>query len=324
MNEANKEDDYKIYMHRNKINGKIYIGQTKQKPENRWRNGEGYKKSPYFYNAIRKYGWDNFEHIILIENLDRDNANILEEKLIKEYNTTDDKYGYNLSSGGGSPVMNELARQHCRENRPDINGANNPMYGKHHTEETKEKIRKTKEKYIGKNATRYGAVLSDETKKKIGDGNRGKIIPKETIKKMVDNNPNRNPVFQIDIVFRKIVGEYESASHASRETGVKSSQISACCNNTPKYISAGGYIWMYCEDYNKKYYSKDFWDRYKVIGQYDERYNLINRWAFPREIRKQLGIKNTAYISSLCKKEKFENMFFGFHWKYEVYDMDYK
>ena len=35
---------YSVYMHRNKINQKVYIGLTKQIPQNRWRaNGEGYK-----------------------------------------------------------------------------------------------------------------------------------------------------------------------------------------------------------------------------------------------------------------------------------------
>ena len=57
-----------IYLHRNKINNKVYIGQTIQSPEERWKNGNGYKGCYYFYNAIQKYGWDNFEHIILEQN----------------------------------------------------------------------------------------------------------------------------------------------------------------------------------------------------------------------------------------------------------------
>ena len=56
---------FTIYMHRNKINKKIYIGQTCQNPQNRWKNGHGYKTCTYFNSAIQKYGWENFEHIIL-------------------------------------------------------------------------------------------------------------------------------------------------------------------------------------------------------------------------------------------------------------------
>ena len=44
---------------------KYYIGITSQAVNKRWKNGKGYKSSPYFYNAIQKYGWNNFEHNIL-------------------------------------------------------------------------------------------------------------------------------------------------------------------------------------------------------------------------------------------------------------------
>ena len=43
---------FTIYMHKNKINNKIYIGQTIQKPEQRWKNGKAYKPCSYFYAAI--------------------------------------------------------------------------------------------------------------------------------------------------------------------------------------------------------------------------------------------------------------------------------
>ena len=44
---------YTIYKHINKINNKIYIGVTKQKPEQRWAHGEGYKNNTHFYSAIK-------------------------------------------------------------------------------------------------------------------------------------------------------------------------------------------------------------------------------------------------------------------------------
>lgn len=90
------EKEYYIYMHKNKINGKIYIGQTCQTPTRRWRKGEGYKGCTYFYNAIQKYGWDNFEHIVLKEGLTQEEANNEESYLIKKYNSSDIRYGYNL------------------------------------------------------------------------------------------------------------------------------------------------------------------------------------------------------------------------------------
>lgn len=93
-------DLYTVYMHRNKINGKVYIGQTCQEPERRWRKGEGYKSSSYFYNAIVKYRWDNFEHIVLMSNLTEEESNRYKQKFIKEYDSINPLKGYNLAHGG--------------------------------------------------------------------------------------------------------------------------------------------------------------------------------------------------------------------------------
>lgn len=88
-------------MHRNKINNKVYIGQTCQPLEQRFRNGNGYKDSPVFYNAIKKYGQSNFKTEILERNLSLEEANQKEIFYIKKYNSTNIKFGYNVSSGGG-------------------------------------------------------------------------------------------------------------------------------------------------------------------------------------------------------------------------------
>lgn len=59
---------YKVYMH-TLPNGKKYVGITKRNVNERWKNGNGYKNNCRFYNAIRKYGWDNITHEILFDNL---------------------------------------------------------------------------------------------------------------------------------------------------------------------------------------------------------------------------------------------------------------
>ena len=64
------EHNYKIYMHKNKINGKVYIGQTSKSLDERCgKNGSGYIGCIRFYNAIQKYGWNNFEHEIIEDNI---------------------------------------------------------------------------------------------------------------------------------------------------------------------------------------------------------------------------------------------------------------
>ena len=79
-------NNYIIYCHTNKINGKKYIGQTCQSPQKRWgNNGSEYinKGNIHFKSAILKYGWDNFTHEILYTNLSPQEADEKEIELIK-------------------------------------------------------------------------------------------------------------------------------------------------------------------------------------------------------------------------------------------------
>lgn len=92
-------NNYCLYIHRNKFNEKIYVGITCQKPEKRWSNGNSYKKQCKFYNSIKKYGWDNFEHIIVLNNLTKKEAEEKEISLISFLNTNTKKYGYNITNG---------------------------------------------------------------------------------------------------------------------------------------------------------------------------------------------------------------------------------
>lgn len=108
-----------VYLHVNKINGKKYFGQTSQQVQQRWANGSTYKGSYKLYNAIRKYGWSNFNHFVIKTNLTADEANVLEMKLISAYSTTET--GYNISKGGVAP-----------------------MVGRKHTDESKNKIKKAR------------------------------------------------------------------------------------------------------------------------------------------------------------------------------------
>lgn len=98
------KDNYCIYIHRNIINNKAYIGITVygDNPNKRWQNGKGYAQQKLFYNAIQKYGWDNFEHIIWADGLTENEAKVWEIRLISLFNTTNLNYGYNISPGGES------------------------------------------------------------------------------------------------------------------------------------------------------------------------------------------------------------------------------
>lgn len=129
---------YCVYIHTNKINNKKYIGITSQTPSRRWRNGEGYKGCSYFYNAIKKYGWDNFYHDVVAVGLSKEEACALEQEYIFKMKTNQEEYGYNLLSGGEA--------------------------GKH-SEKTKKKL---SEMFAGK-------VVSDETKKKMKEAAKKEV-----------------------------------------------------------------------------------------------------------------------------------------------------
>jgi group I intron endonuclease len=108
---------YTIYRHINKVNGKSYIGQTSQKLTNRWKSGNGYtlEHQPAFYNAIKKYGWDNFEHEILEKDLTSlDEANNRERYWIAYYHTCiydPECSGYNITKGGDGTPGHKMSEQ---------------------------------------------------------------------------------------------------------------------------------------------------------------------------------------------------------------------
>ena len=92
-----------IYKITNKINGKIYIGQSVD-IERRWKdhrvrafnNHKGnHQYNCPLYRAMRKYGLENFDFSILIE-CSKDELNQDEYQYIDQFNSMDDQYGYNL------------------------------------------------------------------------------------------------------------------------------------------------------------------------------------------------------------------------------------
>lgn len=121
-----------VYMHYNLINGKRYIGQTKN-IKKRW-HPNAYKGSREFYYAIQKYGWENFNHIILKDQLTQKEANYWEKYYIDLYKTINPEYGYNLLDGSSQ--------------NPILFGENNGFFQKKHTEES---IKIMKEKKYGGN-----------------------------------------------------------------------------------------------------------------------------------------------------------------------------
>jgi group I intron endonuclease len=169
-----------IYKWTNKVNGKIYIGQTTMTMSQRiscykrdvknLRENKFTAKHPIVF-ALKKYGFENFVCEVIDTATSSDELNAKEKYWIKKLGSRDSDIGYNLLPGGDR-----------------MSGENHPNYGKILSEEhkkklsliqkgkklTKEHVRnikksweQTKWKRSGKYAWSYGRKHSKETKEKL-------------------------------------------------------------------------------------------------------------------------------------------------------------
>lgn len=279
MSNMIENDNYCVYIHTSP-SGKRYIGQTCQKPEQRWKNGNGYLNNVYFTRAILKYGWDNFEHEIVASNLTKEEADNFEKLLIKKLNTLNPN-GYNAKDGGSNGRPSEETREkmsksmngkkHSEETRKKLREAN---LSKHLSEETKIKIRNASkgrchseefkkwlsESRKGDKHHFYGKHLSEEHKAKISHAIKGENHPmydknhsEESKKKISEsrkglnvgiNNYKSKKIVQYDLN-GNFIRFWDSMGEVEREAGISHGSISQCCNGKRK--TAGGFIWKYYE-----------------------------------------------------------------------------
>lgn len=86
---------YRVYK-REAPDGRVYIGCTSQLLEVRsGADGKGYQENAELWEAIQKFGWENFKHEILLETEDRELASKTEIEYIKKYDSTNPRYGFN-------------------------------------------------------------------------------------------------------------------------------------------------------------------------------------------------------------------------------------
>lgn len=197
--------------------GKVYIGQTNNISK-RW-FPSSYKHCVFFYNAIKKYGWNNIKHEILFSNLTKEEANSLEIKYIQYYKSLN--ISYNITEGGEGRLGNIPWNKNKKGVMP-------PTWnkGKSWSKETRDKISKSKK----------GVKLGKQSEEHIN---------KRIIKKKI-------PILQYDID-SEFVFRWPSAKdiethhflHHNRKT------ICACCKE--KCLSIDGYIYIYEKDYSKEY-----------------------------------------------------------------------
>lgn len=202
-----------IYKITNNINGKIYIGQTTRSLEERLSEHKR-KRKPLISKALRKYGIENFSIEIIYEASTIDELNKKEFEFIRKYNCITPN-GYNQCEGGGNTIgynhTKEAKERMSKAKSKIYTGENNPMYGKHHSDEAKKKM----------SEKRKNRKLTDEWKKKIGDSCKKKVINIDT-------------------------GEiFNSIKEAAEYYNLKDTHISRVCKG--KRNKTGGFRWKYFE-----------------------------------------------------------------------------
>lgn len=195
-----------IYKTTNLINQKIYVGKDTHNNPNYYGSGKRLKL------AIQKYGLENFKKEIIEVCDTLEELNTREKFWIKELNAINEGYNISLGGDGGDTISNNprkkeigkkisesnkgrsIGKTNSKETREKISkalkgkflGNKNPNYGKNHTDEAKDKIRKKA----------LGRVVSDETRKKLSIKNKGKkgfVWTDEMRQKLSESRKNNNP-----------------------------------------------------------------------------------------------------------------------------------
>ena len=216
-------------MLKNKINGKIYIGQTIRLMKRRLeehRSGQN-NKCRALFSAIKKHGWENFEKD-WYECPDED-LNFDEELLVREMMTISPN-GYNLREGGGS------RGKHSKESKQKMRVA---ALGKTRSETHSRNI---SEANRGEKHYLYGKTRSKKSKQKqsktmTGDGNHmyGKTGEKH-------HNSKKIYQYELDGTF---IDSFVSAVEAGLYFEKDASSIKACARGSRRHKTAYKFKWSY-------------------------------------------------------------------------------
>ena len=278
IEEINDKEKYGfscIYLWKNLINQKVYVGQTQnfyQRMKQYQRDNDSHR---VIGKAFLKYGFDNFEVCILEQDIAVDNLDAREQYWLDFYECYNPEKGYNICQEASTT----RGYKHSEETKYKMSVKNkqrfidHPEYkqaiserqrGRQASQATKEKMsrsrlgnqnakgshwqmseeskRKISQALKGKQNC-LGRKHTQEAKDKIAESNRNRMITEETRQKMSESHKGKTTK-KIKCIETDTV--YCSMAEASQETGVNSNAISHCCRGKQK--TAGGYHWEYYID----------------------------------------------------------------------------
>ena len=268
------------------------------------KDGYQYHQCTHFWRAIQKYGWDNFEHIVLIENISKEMANIIESELIKKYDTTNSKYGYNITLGGDGCRLVRI-KQYTKFGEY-IRTYESIMEASNDTDIPELTIRLS--------CANKGAFL-----------NRGKYrwtYEDDELVEISTLHTRNKKINQFDLN-GTFIKTWDSAKEIENIYGYNHSKIASCCRGRQR--TAYGYIWRYnfgdisdlclSDDYHESKIGKHDNHKKRRVTQFDLNYNKIRTWDSITKACKELF--NSSDISSICKCCSGEiQSAHGYKWKY--------
>ncbi len=278
-----------IYKATSKTTGKIYIGQTSQTLQQRISQHKCHSdnKNYHFYNAIKKYGFDDFIFEIVEDDIQNaDELNKREKYWIKYYDSYEN--GYNSTRGGDGSVR-----------RDD------------------ELILKL---FMDGKTTKEITEITGYNRSTIYRSFQLSGVSGQNNERNYERTRSRcsEPVeqFTTDGEFVKI---WASASEAGRFFGGQTA-ISSVCRQENHALSAYGFLFKYANDKrdisewvsrykNKKCGGK----KRKKILQLDDNKTIINSYESGADAARALGLKDKSCICCAARKKGKSH---GYYWEY--------
>lgn len=244
-----RNTNYKVYKH-TAPNGKVYIGITCLPLNTRWgKDGCNYNTQKVFYRAIQKYGWANFKHEVMCENLSKDEAKSKEIYYIDLYKSNYKKYnnpayGYNASDGGdnvdGHPMSaksREALMHRIKESQKqvdvfDLNGKYLTTYNSF--KETSDILGISVQSVNNCCYYHRGSRRCKDYMLRLNSETQGKDIPPYSKNTWKSSNVI---VFELN---GNIYKKFDCPTIAAKEMNIDLSSICRCMKN--QYYQAGGYI----------------------------------------------------------------------------------
>jgi hypothetical protein len=326
MNEKN----YVVYCHTTP-DGKKYIGITSlNPPSKRFANGLGYRTQTVFYRAIQKYGWENIDHTIILENLTYNEAKEKEQYYIALFKTNCNRYrnptyGYNMDDGGCS----RRSGFHLLESTK-IKLANSSY---HKNKAIKVNYFNAAGKYIGtansiNEAARFTGVAATNIVKILKGklfgtlkGYQFQYYNEDDVVNGINNyiHPENhftiynNPIYQYSLK-GDYIASYKNPRIVEKTLGISSYNVIKCAKGI--YNTSCGYIWSFekKDHIDIKINSKFYSTQSKKINQYDLNGNYMTTYNSISEAQKAMGSPKGRNICLVCMGRRKKA--YGFKWEY--------